>query len=177
MMRSLIAASLILSLSSMSWAQGRRATQAQGSDSSLGISYDISASVGNQGGESYTEINLGINWALTESFTWRNSVFSRQGSAIESVQGLDSSMRYNYSARSQSGATGLDAFIGPGVRLASRDHNAGFAEAGVIFTLGGLRIGGGAKVLSYFSDRDAGLGPLPKNETQYFLILAGGGSI
>lgn len=177
MKRALIVSCLILSISSMSWAQGRRATRSQGSDESLGISYDISASVGNQNGESYTEVNLGINWALTESFTWRNSVFSRQGSTIESVQGLDSSMRYNYSARSQSGSTGVDAFIGPGVRLASREHNAGFAEAGVIFTLGGLRIGGGAKALSYFSDRDTGLGPLPKSETQYFLILAGGGSL
>lgn len=176
MVRGLVLVSLLMAFTTSAAAQGRRArTQVQ--EDSLGISYDISASVGNQDGASYTEINLGLNWALTESFTWRNSLFSRQGSAIEAVQGLDSSMRYQFSAKSDTGRTGFDAFIGPGVRVASRQHNAAFGEAGVVFTLGGLRLGGGVKALSYFTDRDNGLGPLPKSETQYFLILAGGGAL
>lgn len=176
MVRALIVVSMIVSFAAGAAAQGRRArTQVQ--EESLGISYDISASMGTQDGASYTEINLGINWALTESFTWRNSLFSRQGSAIESVQGVDSSMRYQVSAKSESGRTGFDAFLGPGVRIATKQHNAAFGEAGVVFTLGGLRLGGGVKALSYFSDRDNGLGPLPKSETQYFLILAGGGTL
>lgn len=141
------------------------------------FTYDLSASVGEYDGSSYTEINFGLNYVMSEIFTWRNALFSRQGSAIESVQGLDSSMRWTYSSHSPEGGSGFDAFIGPGVRIASRQHNAAFGEAGVVLTLGGLRIGGGLKSLSYFSDRDDGQGPLPRGETQYFLILAGGGAL
>lgn len=142
------------------------------------VSYDLSGAVGSYNGESYTEITLGLNWMMSDWFNWRNSVFSRSGASIESVQGLDSSARFQFQTRSDDGSFGIDAFAGPGVRLASKDHNAVFGEAGLTFKLGGLRIGGGVKALTYVANRtDPNGASLPKSDTQVFLVLAGGGTL
>lgn len=141
------------------------------------FSYDVSAASGTENGNSYSEIKLNLNWYLTDWLNWRNGVFSRFGSYVESVSGLDSSLLATYETNSESGALGLRAFVGPGVRLASKNNSAATAEAGVIFKLGGIQIGGGAKYLSYFKTREDQLQQaLPKDETQYFIVLAGGGS-
>lgn len=139
------------------------------------ITYDLSGSVGSQNGNSYTEINLGLNWALTDWLTWRNAAFSRFGTNVDSVSGLDSSARFSF-LFGERGAS-VELFGGPGVRVASRDNNAAFAEGGLTLNLGGLHIGGGAKYLSYFSTRKDTSGvSLPKDETQYFIVLSGGGA-
>lgn len=139
------------------------------------LTYDLSAATGSYNNNSYTEINLGLNWSLQDWLTWRNAIFTRQGASMDSVQGLDSSARFSTSMVSE-GGFGFDAFAGPGVRFATRDNNAIFGEAGLVFRLGGLRIGAGAKVLNYTTDRkDSSGSSLSKTDTQYFLILGGGG--
>lgn len=159
------------------WAQRRQARAAQASSSSI-VTYDVSGAQGTYNSVSYTEITLGLNWQIEEWFTWRNSVFSRQGSGLETVQGLDSSARFQTSASTEGGGFGIDAFAGPGLRFASKSNNAVFGEAGLTFRLGGLRLGVGAKVLNYIADREDPAGTkLPRNDTQYFITIAGGGTL
>lgn len=141
------------------------------------FSYDLSASSGSENDKTYSEVKLGLNWFLSDWLNWRNAVLSRFGSNIQSVNGLDSSLLATFDAQNDTDTLGVQAFVGPGVRLASADNTAATATAGVIFTLGGLRLGGGAQYLSYFKTRQDTEGlALPKNETQYFIVLAGGGS-
>lgn len=142
------------------------------------LSYDLGASAGSYNGSSYTELTLGLNWYAQDWLNWRNSIFTRQGSNLDSVQGLDSALLFQTSARTEGGGLGFDAFAGPGLRFATHSNNAIFGEAGLIFKLGGIRIGGGVKALNYSSDREDRSGDtLPKNDLQYFLILAGGGTL
>ncbi|MBK9321962.1 MAG: hypothetical protein IPM97_03210 [Bdellovibrionaceae bacterium] len=44
--------------------------------------------------------------------------------------------------------------LGPGVRFATANNSAATAEAGVIFKLLEIQIGGGARYLSYFVSRE-----------------------
>lgn len=142
------------------------------------FTYDVSASSGTENNNTYSEVKLNLNWFLTDWLNWKNGVFTRFGSKVQSVSGLDSSLLASYDVKNESGTLGFQTFVGPGVRLASADNNAATAEAGVIFTLGGVRLGGGAKYLSYFKTReDENRTELPKNETQYFIVLSGGGSL
>lgn len=144
--------------------------------SSTALTYDLSASVGNYDSQSYTEINLGLNWYLQQWLIWRNAVFTRFGSNIDSITGLDTSARFAHSVRSSSGGLGIDAFAGPGLRFASSNSNALFGEAGLGFKLGGLYIGAGVKSLYYASERTDSAGrKLPRNDQQIFIILSGGG--
>ena len=141
------------------------------------FSYDVMASAGTQNNNTYNEVKLNLNWYVTDWLNWRNGVFTRFGSNIQSVSGLDSALLATFEAENESKSLGVRAFAGPGVRFASEDNNAGTAEAGIIFKLAGLQLGGGAKFLSYFKTRQDAQGiALPKDETQYFIVLAGGGS-
>lgn len=140
------------------------------------FTYDVGAATGTENNNSYTEIRVSLNWFASEWLNWRNSLFTRMGSNVQSVNGLDSSLLATYTAITDGGGLGIRAFVGPGVRIASQNNNAATAEAGVIFKLGGIELGGGAKYLSYFNTRQDTLGAsLPKDETQYFIVLAGGG--
>jgi hypothetical protein len=141
------------------------------------FSYDIGASTGSENGNSYSELNLALNWYWTDWLNWRNALFTRFGSNVTSVSGLDSSFLASYDLSTDDGTFGVKAFAGPGVRFASANNNAALAEAGIIFKLGGIQLGGGARYLSYFNTREDKYNvELPKNETQYFIVLAGGGA-
>jgi hypothetical protein len=141
------------------------------------FTYDLMASSGSQNNYSYSEIKLSLNWYATDWLNWRNGVFTRFGTNVQSVTGLDSSLLFTWDAETDGGGLGIRAFAGPGVRMASANNNAATAEAGLVFKVGGLELGGGAKYLSYFNARQDPFGfDLPRNETQYFIILAGGGS-
>lgn len=141
------------------------------------LSYDISGATGSYDGNSYSEIHLGLNWYAQDWLNWRNAVFTQFGSTIDTVYGLDSSLLFEYDAYTQSRGAGVEFFAGPGLRFATQNSNAVFGKAGVIFSLGGLRLGGGVQQLHYVQDRtDKQNYTLPKDETQYFIILAGGGS-
>lgn len=163
----------ILSLSHFSWA-----ARGVASSGSSHVTYDLSASFGTYNEKTYNEATLGLNWYLADWFNWRNSLFSRFGGDIDSVTGLDSSARFQGSLETDGGGFGIHAFAGPGLRFASQNYNAVFGEAGLIFKLGGLRIGGGVKSLYYFADRrDSNTNLiLPKNDNQVFIILSGSGS-
>lgn len=167
-------ASVIVALASQD-AFAARGGSASSSRSKL--SYDLGGGSGSYNGETYTEITLGLNWNVEDWLNWRNAAFTRSG-AGGSVNGLDSSLRLQGKMASEGGGLGVDGFIGPGVRLATNDNTAVFGEAGLVFTLGGLHIGGGAKALTYIANRtDAASGvDLPKSDTQLFIILGGGGS-
>ncbi|MBX2994591.1 MAG: hypothetical protein KF681_07210 [Bdellovibrionaceae bacterium] len=160
-----------LSLPAASWAQRR----ASGSSTSGGsrLTYDLGASTGSYGGYSYSEINLGLNWYFADWMSWRNAVFTRQGKE-QNTTGLDTSLRFEYNAVGED--FGVKAFAGPGYRFASKSLSAAFAEAGLVFKLGGLSIGAGAKTMMYQNPgEDSSGGTLPKQDTSYFLILGGGG--
>lgn len=142
------------------------------------ITYDISASLGEQNGKQYQEINLGVNWVMNSFLNWRNALFTRMGNEITSVSGLDSSLRLQLTTLNDDSTFGIHAFLGPGVRIATEKYNAAFGEAGLIFKLGGIQVGAGIKSLQYFESRtDTNKDPLPKNENQVFIILSGGGTI
>ena len=145
-------------------------------DSDSRFTYDISGSQSTRDGKSYQELNLGLNWFLQDWLIWRNSAFQRQGQNIDTIYGLDSSMRLQKEWLNDSRSLGFKIFGGPGLRAASSDSNAYFGEAGVGIRLGGIMLGAGVKSLRYFSTRKDKDGmTLPKDENQVFLTISGGG--
>ncbi|GIL16497.1 MAG: hypothetical protein BroJett040_02480 [Oligoflexia bacterium] len=142
------------------------------------MTYDLGVSAGNYGGYSYTELNLGLNWYLARFLNWRNAVFSRFGSQIDSASGLDTSMRLEYRESSDDGDFGIHLFGGPGYRIASKTNSAAFLEGGAIFRFGGFSLGAGVKTFSYAQPgKDINGQELPRQDTNYFLIISGGGAI
>lgn len=141
-----------------------------GDDNFNKITFDVGLSAGNTNGASYTEANLGINAYFLDYFAWRNSIFSRFVTGQDNVYGLDTSLRGVFSAGNQNG--GFTAFAGPGWRFVSKGDSAPFAEGGVVVKLGGISIGGGAKAVFNSAIRSGAA-----DDTQYFLILAGGGTL
>ncbi|MDG0815687.1 hypothetical protein [Bdellovibrio svalbardensis] len=156
----------LLAFSTKSFAQSRSA-----------FTYDLSGGVGTYNGNSYTEIDFGLNWWMKEWLNWRNSIFTQFGSTIKSVYGLDTSLIFQGSLFTEGRGFGIDLFAGPGLRFASEDSNGAFGKAGLVFNFGGLSIGGGAQVTHYYNTRtDKDDVKLPDDEVQYFIILSGGGS-
>ncbi|WII73202.1 hypothetical protein QJS83_04860 [Bdellovibrio sp. 22V] len=141
------------------------------------FTYDISGSSGTRDGESYSEVHLGLNYYAQEWLNWRNSLFTQFGSEVKTVYGLDSAALFRFDAYTDDRALGVEFYAGPGVRLATENSNAAFGKAGLTFALGGLRIGGGVQAFHYLEDRtDKNDNVLNKDEVQYFITLAGGGS-
>lgn len=137
------------------------------------LTYDLSGSIGSTAGRNYQEISLGLNAHFQDWFIWRNAGFGRFVSGSDNVYGLDTSGRFVLDLGDSK--LGLTAFVGPGYRFATSSGNsqadsAPFAEAGATVKLGGLHIGGGAKTVFNSVVR-----PGAPEDTQYFLILGGGG--
>lgn len=133
------------------------------------LTYDIGFSTGSSGGESYSEANLGLNLFFKEWLAWRNALFARFVRP-ENLYGLDTSLRLFHTVGS--GRTSLTLFGGPGWRFVTKGLNPPFAEAGLVARLGGFSIGGGAK--TFFNSAVKKGSP---SDTQYFIILSGGGSL
>ena len=151
--------------------------QALSSESSdeFRLTYDIGASLGNSSNRSYQELSLGVNAYFYEWLVWRNAGFARFIEGADNMYGLDTSARFVLNLGDSK--MGLTAFAGPGYRFATSSgsipaDSAPFAEAGLVAKLGGLSIGGGAKTVFNGMVRSGA-----PNDTQYFLILAGGGSM
>jgi hypothetical protein len=147
--------------------------QAETADDQFHLTYDISGSLGNTSGRGYQEVSIGLNAFFNEWFNWRNSGFGRFIEGSDSVYGLDTSGRFVLNLGDAK--LGLTAFVGPGYRFAtsagnSQADSAPFAEGGVTVKLGGLRIGGGVKTVFNSVVRSGA-----PEDTQYFLILGGGG--
>ena len=145
--------------------------------SGLGLRYDAGATSGTYNGQTYSEINLGLSYQINKWFMWRNSVFQRVGSEIKQVTGLDSSLRVGTSVNSDTNNLGFDIYAGPGVRLVSDTYNSYFAEAGIGFKIFGIYAGIGGKYLEYFKAREENGVTLPKNDSQVFIAIGGGGNL
>lgn len=142
------------------------------------LTYDLGGAAGTYVGKSYTEINLGLNWKLTEYFVWRNAVFARMINGGENLYGLDTTARFQHKVSSDDGRFGLGFFGGPGYRFSKANASAFFAEGGVEIKLGGIHLGGGVKYFNYPNPGTDSTGAkLPSDDTVYFLILSGGGAL
>ncbi len=140
------------------------------------LTYDLGASVGSYNGNSYSELTFGLNAYLTDFMIWRNALFTRFGSNIDSVTGLDTSIRFFYDSRPEAGSLGITLFAGPGYRISAEKNSAFFAEGGAVLKVVGLSLGGGMKSMIYTNPgKDSKGVDLPKSDTIYFIILAGGG--
>jgi hypothetical protein len=143
------------------------------SDRGFGLhhaTFDLGASLGSVNDVNYTEANLGLNLYFFEWLAWRNAIFGRFLSGQDAIWGLDSSVRGILNLGD--GALGMTAFAGPGYRFVNKGDNAPLLEAGIVFRLAGIALGGGAKTIINSAVRSSA-----PNDTQYFLILAGGGSL
>jgi hypothetical protein len=133
------------------------------------FTWDLGFSTGSYSGKSYSEAQLGLNTFFMDWLAWRNAVFYRFAE-VKNVYGLDTSARLYF--RPDLGVLGFTVFGGPGFRFVSEGKNSPFGEAGLILRIGGFQIGGGAKVL-FYSAVDSQL----QNDTSYFILLSGGGSL
>ena len=152
-------------------------SKSRSQDSSL--TWDLGASFGNYGGSSYSQVDLGLNWHLTDYLNWRNDFFSRFGSSsVAQATGLDSSVRFEYLGQSEGEGLGYRLFAGPGIRISNSENTGFFGEAGAILRFGGLNIGGGVKALQYTSPGRGSNGQLlPSSDVSYILVYSGGGAM
>lgn len=143
----------------------------EGDSSSAGkLTYDLGVSAGSINDESYLEAGLGLNFYFVDWLAWRNAVFYRMMNESDDYYGLDTSARAIGSL--DLGIGSLTAFAGPGFRFVSEGTNAPFAEGGLVLKFVGLAIGGGVKtIFNNVIDDD-----IP-DDTQFFIILSGAGSI
>ena len=142
------------------------------------LSYDVSGSQSTQNGRTYQELNLGLNWFLSDWLIFRNSAFQRQSQDQDTIYGLDSSLRLQHSLQNDENTLGFKIFGGPGVRIASEKSNAYFGEAGVGIRLGGINLTAGVKALQYSETRrDSNGNKLPSTENQVFIGISGGGTL
>lgn len=139
--------------------------------------YDVGAAVGNDQIGSYTEFDLGANWYRSQWLSWRNALFTRFGENYRTLFGLNTSFRGEANFYAKNSSFGAQAYAGPGLQVATLESSAGFAEAGLVFKIGSIYIGGGVKRFRYFQDRSNTFGRfLAKDETQTFLTLSSGGT-
>ena len=143
--------------------------QAQAAESDR-MTFDLGLSSGSIKGKTYTELDLGLNAYFMDYFVWRNAVWARFADQVDNIYGVDSSVRAIYSIGNSSG--GFTTFAGPGFRVASRGDSAPFLEGGAVVKFAGIAIGAGLKsILNSWVHTNA------DNDTQFFLILAGGGTL
>jgi hypothetical protein len=136
----------------------------------------VGASSGTYNGNSYSEVNLGLNWFFFDSIAWRNSVFTRFGSGVDSATGIDSSLRYTFNTDARS-AVGLGFFAGGGYRFTQAVDSGPFAEGGLTLRAGGISVGAGVKEIFYPSPgTNADGSKKPDHDSTVFLILAGSGA-
>lgn len=130
------------------------------------LTFDFGLSGGSVGGVSYAEANLGLNAYFAEWLAWRNAIFGRFPQTGQTTYGLDTSLRGILNVPF------LTAFAGPGYRFVTEGGSAPLVEGGVVLKLGILAIGGGVKVVMTSWSKSGA-----QNDTQYFVILGGGGSL
>ena len=112
------------------------------------ISYDIGAGSGYSGEGAFIEAQIGLNTHFNRWITWRNSGFYRNQPDRDDFFGLDTSLLAGDRIRPTQ-RTQLLYQAGGGYRFTSIQEHAPFAEAGLSFQTGGLRLGANAKYLFY----------------------------
>jgi hypothetical protein len=134
------------------------------------ITFDLGASFGSYNNHNYTEAELGLNLYFSPHLDWRSAVFARFPDGQQNIFGIDESLRAIASLGTN--ALGFTAFAGPGYRFATVGDSAPFFEGGAVVKISGFAIGVGAK-----SILDSWVRTSAANDTQIFLILAGGASL
>lgn len=134
------------------------------------LTYDIGFSTGSVGSTNYSEGNVGLNYFLKRWFSLRSALFGRFISP-ENIYGLDLSGRFFYDV-SFGKRSGMTFFGGPGYRFVTLGDNVPFIEGGLVTHLGSFSIGAGLK--TFYNNAVRSGAP---QDTQYFLILAGGGAL
>ena len=137
------------------------------------FTYDLGVSSGRTNDKSYTEINLGLNWYLSEYLIWRNSIFNRFGTGIENTTGLDTSARFAYNTSRDPGEFGIGVFAGPGLRISKKEFTGVFGEAGITLRGPGLALGVVGKSIHYPSAS----GDDSKNETVVSIVVGASGAL
>ena len=135
------------------------------------VTVDVSGSVGNYNGQSYTEAHVGLNLNFTDWLTWRNSVFKRitSGSSTDTT-GLDSSLLLSYNL------DGISVYAGPGYRWTSDSNKNGLVgQAGAAIQLGKISLGAGAKYLRYDNAQfDSNGVEIKRDDISYYVSISGG---
>ena len=141
------------------------------------LTYDLGLSSGTYNGSSYTELNLGLNWRFMDNLIWRNSVFSRSGTNVNSGAGLDSSARVTFDLDGGEQGLRFNFYAGPGIRLSNKENTGIFGEAGITARIAGLAIGLGYKTLQYNDPGTNSDGTdRSKTDSTISIIIAGGGA-
>lgn len=137
------------------------------------FSFDVGYSLGSSNGESYSEFNLGVNYAVNEFMAWRNSAFHRSFSndQIDSRYGLDTSLQFTQALQIDE-QNQFKLFGGPGWRFISEGKQPPFADAGIELSLYPIRFRAGAKVIL-----NKVVDSAIDNETQYFISFSGSGTV
>jgi hypothetical protein len=139
------------------------------------LTWDLGAAGGSYRGETYNEIDLGVNAHFNKWFIWRNAGFMRFVQP-KNYYGLDSSARFVYEPTFIPGF-GVTLYGGPGYRILfsgvdGAGNSAPLAEAGLTLHIGSFHLGGGIKtVFQSFADKNVG------DDTQFFITISGGGVI
>ncbi len=142
------------------------------------VDIDIGGAAGTYNGVSYSELNLGVNWNLTDWLTWRNAAFKRfSGYTDQDILGLDSTLRLISTNYFDEGFFRM--FAGAGYRFADPSKkNAMIGEAGLGINFHGFGVGGGAKYLRYDKAQLDSVGlETKRDDIIYFITIAGGLSL
>ena len=139
------------------------------------ITWDLGVAGGSYRGETYNEVDVGVNTYFKQWLIWRNAGFMRFVQP-KNYYGLDSGLRFVYEPKFIPGL-GITLYGGPGYRILfsgvdGAGNSAPFGEGGLVLHIGSFHIGGGIKtVFQSVIDKNAG------DDTQFFITVSGGGVI
>jgi hypothetical protein len=119
----------------------------------------------------YSEADFGLNYSFLQNWMWRNAIFVRFPTGYAAVEGLDTGPRL-YGHLDFGSTSGLASFLGLGYRFETDRYDSPFVEAGLMFNIEGLTMGGGAKIFFEKLVRSS----VP-TYVQYFIILSGSGTL
>jgi hypothetical protein len=145
MARVLFFSILALCVGSTAWAERSRRAPAREEARETdypAFEFNLAGGAGSAGGQSFFELQLGVNTVFLPWLVWRNAPFYRFGSNAADVFGLDSSLLGRVALTS---ALGLDA--GGGYRLATQGQSAPFIEARLGLSLSNVFLQVGVKYL------------------------------
>ena len=119
-------------------------------------SFDLGGAAMPVGNETRMEYSLAANAYFYRFLTWRNALFTQQGTT--SAIGLDTTEIFTYVP-----VKGFIVFAGPGFRFVNPGTNSLFGEAGLGFRVAGLALTCGARVIV-----NSWMKTSEPNQTQYF---------
>lgn len=136
------------------------------------MSSDLILGFGAYDERTYTEITLGQNWFFSKQWNWRNAAFVRFGDDINSLGGLDSTLRFHEWLRLFFDPKNLNSYVGAGLRGATQNHSGGILETGLGIPVGKFYFGIGFKFVGSFSERKDKYGvKLPSSDAQTSLLI------